>query len=373
MIIEDVETILTHRWLLVRVHTDSGISGIGEGGYWGYPDSIERIVHAFREYLIGQDPLRIEHHWQYLYRSSCFRGGALSAALAAIDIALWDIAGKFYQAPIHQLLGGKCRHRIRLYAMTGRGTVDELVQKATDKVTKGFSAIKIDPVPNEFALMTHAQLIREVVARVAAVREAVGPDIDIGVEIHRRFRLAEAIAIGSELERFRLLFYEDAIPPESIQSWSEVSGKLRMPIATGERLYNIYEFRELLESKGAHIVRPDLSVAGGLTHCKKIAALAESYYAEFMPHHFLSPVTTAACVQLDACIPNFLIQEYDDDHIPPKRDLLKIPIEPIEGYLKVPDEPGLGIELNEEFLHNNPFIAPTLEPPVRQDVSVAYA
>ena len=373
MRIEAIETILAHNWSFVRVHTDSGISGIGEGTFWGYPAATHSVIEVLKKYLIGQDPLRIEHHWQNLYRAHCFRGAAVSSALAAIDIALWDIAGKHYGAPVYQLLGGMVRDKVRLYAMTGGGSVEEIVEKANAYVDEGYSAIKINPIPLDHHLMGHSELIKETVARVAAVRDAVGSHVDIGVEMHRKLGPGEAIAIGAELERFHLMFYEDPIPPENIQSWREVAAQVRIPIATGERLYNIFEFRELLEARGVHIVRPDVGVAGGLSQCKKIAAVAESYNAYFMPHNAFSPVATIAHVQLDAAVPNFLIQEYGDDHKSPKREVLKTPLEPKDGYLSVPDGPGLGIELNDEFISSHPFSIMEATSPIREDGSAAYA
>ena len=370
MRIEQVESILTHDWFIVRIHTDTGISGVGEGTYWKCPEVVERLVNSFKPYLIGQDPLRIEQHWQYLYSVGLFRGAALFSALGAVDIALWDIAGKYYEAPIYQLMGGKLRDKVRLYDMFERSTVDNIVRAAKDFVAEGFTAVKINPIPPDSASMTYAQRIREAVARVSAVREAVGPDIDIGVEISRALDPAESITLGMELEKFRLLFFEDAVRPESIQSHSEVAAKVRIPIATGERMYNIWEFRELLESRGAHIVRPDLGTSGGLTHCKKIAAVAESFNAGFMAHNFLSPITTAACVQLDACIPNFVIQEYALDHKPPKSDLLKTPLQPVDGYLIVPDAPGLGVELNDDFIAAHPPSLLPRSPQIAKDGSI---
>ncbi len=372
MRIENLETIMTHNWSLIKITTDKGITGIGEGTFWAYPAATESVINSFKRYLIGQDPLRIGHHWQYLYRTYCFRGAAVSSALAAVDVALWDIAGKYFEAPGYQLLGGKHRDKVRLYALTGGGSVDHIVKRAESYVKEGFTALKLDPIPPDYATLGYSDMIAETVARVAAVREAVGPHIDIGVEIGRRLSPGEAITLGTELERFRLLFYEDPIPPESIQSWREVAAKVRIPIATGERLYNIFEFRELLEAGGVHIVRPDVGVAGGLTQCKKIAAVAESYNALFMSHNFFSPVTTVASVHLDASIPNFLIQEYGDDHRPPKSELLKTPLKPVDGYLAVPEGPGLGIELNEDFFAKYPFDPLEIDAPTRTDGSVAY-
>ena len=249
MRIEEIETILAHNWSFVRVHTDSGLSGIGEGTFWGYPATTHSVIEVLKKYLIGQDPLRIEHHWQNLYRAHCFRGAAVSSALAAIDIALWDIAGKHYGAPVYQLLGGMVRDKVRLYAMTGGGSVEEIVEKANAYVDEGYSAIKINPIPLDHHLMGHSELIKETVARVAAVRDAVGSHVDIGVEMHRKLGPGEAIAIGAELERFHLMFYEDPIPPENIQSWRE--GRSTSPDSDRYRRASVQHFRVSRAAGGA--------------------------------------------------------------------------------------------------------------------------
>ena len=371
--ITEIETLLVHNWLFVRVHTDTGIYGIGEGTYFAYQEAAERTIHVFKQYLLGQDPLRMEHHWQFLYRNHCFRGAAVGSALAAIDMALWDIAGKHYGAPVYSLLGGKCRDRVRMYSILPKGTPEELAKSASDAVLKGYTAVKINPIPDTYRHMGHTEMIKETVARVSAVRDTVGTSVDIGVEAHNRLSPAEAVALGAELEKFSLLFYEDPIPPESIQSMTEVAAKVRIPIAAGERLFNIFEFRELLQAGGAHIVRPDLGAAGGITQCKKIAAVAESFNASFMAHNFLSPVTTAACLHLDAAIPNFLIQEHSGDHLPPKSDLLKEPLKLVDGFMELPDGPGLGIDLDEEFIKSHPYKPMWRNTPTGRDGSVAYS
>ena len=371
MKIEAVETIAADRWLFVRVHTEEGITGLGEVGLWGYPEASLAVVKTFEQYLVGQDPLRIEHHWQYLYRNSHFRGAAICGALGAVDIALWDIAGKRYDAPAYQLMGGACRDRVRVYMHVGGSTADALVESALSAVKQGYTAVRFTPFPPDFQNVRYDGILDAIVERVAAVREALGTGVDLCVEMHRRLSPPEAVALSRELEPFRPFFLEDPIVPDSVTTMGEVAKKCRIPIATGERLHTIYEFRELLENGGAQYVRADVCLAGGLTHCKKIAGLAESYHVGVIPHNPLSPVSTAACVQLDACIPNFVLQEYTGEDRPPKSRVLKSPLTLEDGHLIVPDAPGIGVELNDEGIREMPFSPRFSDTPVRTDGSVA--
>lgn len=357
MKITDVETIFADRWLYVRVHTDEGIIGLGESGAWGYLEASERAVQTFERYLIGQDPLKIEHHWQYMYRNSHFRGAAIMGALSAIDIALWDIAGKHFNVPCYQLLGGKCRDKAKVYVHVFGDTTEKLVEACLDAKRKGFMAVgHLSPFIPESARMSHSEKMEDAARRVKAYREAVGDDVDLCIEIHRQLSPAEAIVLAKKIAEFRPLFYEDPILPDSFHAMAEVAGQIDIPIATGERLHTIWEFEELLMKDAVQYVRPDVCMAGGLTHTKKIAALAEAHYVKVVPHNPLSPVSTAACVQLDTCIPNFGIQEYaGDEEVPPKSELVKHPLKVEKGYLIVPDKPGIGIELNEDKIADYPY------------------
>jgi galactonate dehydratase len=372
MRIERIETFQSgDRWLFVEITTDTGITGVGEAGLWGYPQAARAVIDSFKQYLIGQDPLRIEHHWQYLYRNAHFRGAAICGALAGIDIALWDIAGKHYGAPVYQLLGGRCRDKVRVYIHIGGETPEALAESARRAVQAGFTAVRFTPFPREYWNLTYQALLESIVQRCAAVYEAVGKDADLCIEIHRRLSPAEAVALAQELAKFRPLFYEDPILPDSIQSMAAVAVHCPVPIATGERLHTLFEFRELLERGGAAYIRPDVCLAGGLTHCKKIAAVAESYHVGVIPHNPLSPVSTAACVQLDACIPNFTLQEYTGEDRPPKSEIVRQPLRLEKGYLIVPDTPGIGVELNHAALERYPARQRPLDTPIRADGSVA--
>ena len=357
MKITKVEPIRVDRFLFVKVHTDEGITGLGEGGAWGFQEASCQILEKFGEYLVGQDPSRIEHHWQYLYRCFHFRGAAIMGAISAIDIALWDIAGKYFGVPVYQLLGGKCRDKARVYYHVKGETKEDLIEGIKNAKAQGFTAVgHLTPFLDEHRevpyFKTHVDKIRDAIRTVRLYREAVGEDVDLCIEIHRRLNPAEAVALARGIEEFHPFFYEDPVLPDSVEAMVEVSQKIGIPIATGERLHTLHEFEALLARGAVQYVRPDVCLAGGLTHSKKIAALAEAHYAGVVPHNpdGLSPVSTAACLQLAACIPNFAIQEYPaTEHEPPKRDLMKSgPLTHENGFLTIPDRPGIGVELADD-------------------------
>ena len=374
MKIEKVESLLLGNNHIVRIHTDNGISGVGQSACWGYPEATERIVRAFSDHLIGQDPLRIEHHWQYLYRMAPFRGSAVSGALSAVDIALWDIKGKHYEAPAWQLLGGLCRDRIRLHLLMGGGGPDEVRANAKEAAEEGFTAVKIDPIPDGFQDMTLSRMISGARDRVAALREGAGMDVDIILEIHRKLTPTTAIPVAEAVAEFHPLFYEDPVQIDSIVSQAEVAKRISIPVANGERMHNIWEFRELLVAGGSQYVRPDLGLGGGLTQCKKIAALAESYHAAIVTHNFLGPILTAAAVHLDASIPNFIVQEYSKADEGEHNRVFRTALKREGGYIPVPDAPGIGVELDDDLVASIPFEPRNLAGiPLRNDGSVAYA
>jgi galactonate dehydratase len=368
---------------IVRIWTDTGLIGIGQSACWGYPEAVDQIVKKFSGYLVGQDPLRIEHHWQYLYRMGPFRGSALSGAISAVDIALWDIKGKHFESPVWQLLGGKVRHKIRLHLLMGAKlpdasdqgtTADGLRINARAAAEEGFTAIKTDPLPDGFQDMTQSRLIRETRDNVAAMREGGGEDTDIILEIHRKLTPMVAVALAESLMEFHPLFYEDPVQIDSIVSQGEVAKRTALPLANGERMHSIWEFRELLASGGSQYVRPDMGLAGGITHVKKIAAIAESYHSAVVTHNYLGPVLTAAAVHLDASIPNFVTQEYtkrDEDEV---HAVYKNSLKREGGYILTPDAPGIGVELDDSRLAKHPFISKNLRNiPMRVDGSVGYS
>ena len=367
MKITAVEAIPVDRYLLAQVHTDAGITGLGESGAWGFLEASQAAIEKFGAYLVGQDPLRIEHHWQYMARFSHFRGAAIMGAISAIDIALWDIAGKHFGVPVYQLLGGKTRDKARVYYHVFGDTKDKLIQGVKDAKAQGFTAVGhltpfLDEQPDVPFFKTHADKMRDAIETVGAYRDAVGNDVDLCIEIHRRLSPAEAIVLARGIEEFHPYFYEDPILPDNFDAMELVANNISVPIATGERLHTIHEFEMLLKRGAVQYVRPDVCMVGGISHAKKIAALAEAHYVGVVPHNPLSPVSTAACVQLAACIPNFAIQELPTgEHEPPKSEIVKSALTCEDGFLIVPDSPGIGVELAEGAAERHP---PTPRPVV---------
>jgi galactonate dehydratase len=342
------------------VHTDAGITGLGESGTWGYLEASQAVMEKYARYLVGQDPLRIEHHWQYMYRYSHFRGAAIMGALSAIDIALWDIAGKHFGVPAYQLLGGKCRDKARVYYHVFGHTKEQLIQGIKDAKKRGFTAVgHLTPFldePREVPYFkTHVDKMRDAIATVGRYREAVGDDVDLCIEIHRRLTPSEAVVLAHGIEQYHPFFYEDPILPDNFDAMALVANHINIPIATGERLHTIYEFEMLLKRGAVQYVRPDVCMCGGITHAKKIAALAEAHHVGVVPHNPLSPVSTAACIQLAACIPNFALQEYPlGEGEPPKSDIVKSTVRLEKGFLVIPDAPGIGIELADAAQEKHP-------------------
>ena len=367
MKITAVEAVPVDRYLFAKVHTDEGISGLGESGAWGFLEASEAAIEKFGRYLVGEDPFRIEHHWQYMARFSHFRGAAIMGAISALDIALWDIAGKHFGVPAYQLLGGRTRDKARVYYHVSGDTKEKLVQGVRDARAQGYTAVgHLTPFldePREVPFFkAHADKIRDAIRTVAAYREAAGDQVDLCIEIHRRLSPAEAIALARGIEEFHPFFYEDPILPDNFDAMALVANHIAIPIATGERLHSIHEFEMLLSRGAVQYVRPDVCMAGGLTHCKKIAAIAEAHYVGVVPHNPLSPVSTAACLQLAACIPNFALQEYPTgEHEPPKSEIVKTTIQIEDGFLIIPTTPGIGIELADD--------AQEKYPPVPREVS----
>ncbi|MFO7698785.1 MAG: galactonate dehydratase [Anaerolineae bacterium] len=359
--ITGVETLLIDRYLFVQVHTDAGITGLGESGAWGFLEASAAAVDTFKRYLIGQDPLRIEHHWNYMYRWTHFRGAAIMGALSAIDLALWDITGKHLGVPCYQLLGGKVRDKARVYYHVFGETKEELIQGCVDAKKRGFTAVGhltpfLDEPRDVPYFETHAQKMHAAIDTVGRYREALGDDVDLCIEIHRRMAPAEAIVLARGIEQFHPLFYEDPILPDNLDAMALIAERIHIPIATGERLHTIQEFEMLLERGAVQYVRPDVCLAGGLSHSKKIAALAEAHNVGVVPHNPLSPVSTAACIQLAACIPNFALQEYPlGEDEPPKSEIVKSTVALENGFLIIPDSPGLGIELAPDAAERFPY------------------
>lgn len=349
MKISDLKIIPSSHYLFIRIETDNGLYGIGEAGAWGYLNACRGALEKYREYLLGKDPLTIEHHWNYMYRGMYFRGSVIMSAISAIDIALWDLKGRYLGVPIYELLGGRCRDRVRCYAPVKEYYAQNAARQCVELKQKGFTAARVmmnDRADNPLDPPTYSGKVNLYIDKVRACREAVGPDFDLVLEVHRSMSAAEAIALGRAVESYTPLFIEDPIPPDSIRQMGEVASCMCVPIATGERFISLQEFEELLIRTSVKYIRPDVCTIGGITASKKIAAVAEAHYVGLVPHNPLGPVSTAACLQLDACIPNLLIQEYPSFNVEGREDgMLKESLVFENGYIKIPEGPGLGIEL----------------------------
>ncbi|MFC4015554.1 galactonate dehydratase [Nonomuraea purpurea] len=349
-----VETFLVApRWLFVRVETGSGIVGWGEATCEGRSETVRAAVDQLAELLIGRDALRIEDHWQVLTKGSFYRGGPiLASAVAGLDQALWDIAGKHFGAPVHQLLGGPVRDRIRVYGWVGGDEPGEVRDHVAAQVEAGLTAVKM----NASGRMSPAASVAEldgVAARVAAAREVLGDERDVAVDLHGRFTLANARRVMPLLEPYRPLFVEEPVVPENSHLMGEFVRSTTVPVATGERLYSRQEFLPVFQA-GIAVAQPDLSHAGGITEVRKIAALAEVYDVQLAPHCPLGPIALAACLQVGFATPNYLIQEqsigihYNLDAEVLDYCLDKAPLTFVDGYIERLTAPGLGIEVDEQ-------------------------
>lgn len=368
MKITDIRIIRAGRYLFINIETDAGITGLGEAGAWSFPDATVGALEKFKGLLVGENPLTIEHHWQNMYRSTYFRGSVIMSAISAIDIALWDIRGKSLNLPVHELLGGKCRDRVRSYAPVFEFAADKMAEGCRRLKSQGFTAARLlltDAMVKNRRDMKDAIFafrVDEAVEKVRKCREAVGWDFDLCLEVHRSMNPAEAVAFARGVEVFNPMFIEDPIPPDNCNAMADLASRTSIPVATGERFLNIQEFELLLAKHGAKYVRPDLCVLGGITASKKVAAIAEAHYAGIAPHNPLGPVSTAACLQLDACIPNFAIQEYPSFYEKGEEGGMMVnPFVVQDGCIVIPDSPGIGIELIPDLVEKYP---PTNE---RQD------
>jgi len=341
---------LRYRCQLVRITTDTGIEGWGETTLEGKLDSAWAAVKELEGYFLGKDPLMIEHHWQHVYRGAFFHGGpVLLTALSGIEQALYDIAGKRFGVPSYWLLGGPTRNRIKVYAHCGVGGDQEKLQARLDYLIKekGYKAVKTG-MPGKWHGAESPERVRRVVADFYDLRARVGDGVDIGIDFHGRVTPAQAIRLAKELEGMHPLFIEEPACQENPDVMATVARATSIPVATGERLFTRWGFRDVLEKQSAAILQPDLSHAGGLLETKKIAAMAECYYVHLAPHSAIGPVAFAACLQVDACIPNFLIQEQVDGAL--GDGILKEDWRVEDGYIALPQRPGLGFEIQEEAL-----------------------
>lgn len=348
--------IVPPRWLFLKIETDEGLWGWGEPALEGRAATVRAAVEELRYYLIGADPLRIEHLWQTIYRGGFYRGGpVLMSALAGIDQALWDIKGKYYNTPVYELLGGACRDRLRVYSWIGGDRPSDVVAAAGEKMEQGFSAVKMNAT-EEMDFLDSYDKIDAVVERVAMLKEAFGNKLEVGLDFHGRLHKSMAKVLAKELSPYRLLFIEEPVLPENNEALREIAAHTATPIATGERMYSRWDYKKLLSDGYVDVIQPDLSHAGGISEVRKIAAMAEAYDVGVAPHCPLGPIALAACVQVDACTPNVMIQEQSlGIHYNKGNDILDYLADPTvfhyqDGSILLPKGPGLGIEINEDFV-----------------------
>jgi galactonate dehydratase len=348
--------IVPPRWVFLKIETDEGITGWGEPVLEGRAHTVVAAVDELGDYLIGKDPFLIEDHWTVMYRAGFYRGGGIHmSAIAGIDQALWDIKGKALGQPVHQLLGGQLRERIRVYSWIGGDRPADTAAAAVEVAGRGFTAIKMNATEELQYVDSHAK-IDQLLERVQAIRDAMGPHFGIGVDFHGRVHRPMAKVIAKELDPFKLMFIEEPVLSEHSEALKEIANHTATPIALGERLYSRWDFKNILHAGYVDIVQPDPSHAGGITETRKIAAMAEAYDVALALHCPLGPIALAANLQLDAVCYNAFIQEQSlGIHYNQGNDLLDYLVDPSvfdyhDGFVAIPQGPGLGIEVNEEFV-----------------------
>jgi galactonate dehydratase len=338
------------RYSFLKVYTDEGITGIGEACLEGRARVVEMAIKDFEYMLIGQDPRNIEHLWNLMYRGTFYRAGAiLSSAISAIDQALWDILGKSLNVPVYKLLGGAVRDKIRVYKhvntdeSVNSDDTERIVELAKKAVQEGYTMIKT-ALPGPARIIESKGFIERQVKRMAALRDAIGSEVDFGIDFHGRVSPALAIQLIKEFEPFKPMFIEEPCLPENVDTMVTIARSTTIPIATGERLYTRWGFKDVLEKQAAAIIQPDLAHCGGITEAKKIAAMGEVYYTGFAPHNPLGPVNLAASIQLSATVQSFVAQE----QLTLGEGLIKQPFQLKNGFVDLPTAPGLGVELDEK-------------------------
>lgn len=346
------------RWMFLKMHTDTDIYGLGEPVLEGHCNAVEAVIKEFEEYLIGKDPMMIEHHMQALYRGGFYRGGPLMlSAISGIEQAMWDIKGKYYNCPVYEMLGGKCRDKIRMYthikrtAVVGEFSVEEMLDIADQRLADGYTALKYSIIPPIKQVDSPANT-KAHVERFARIREHIGWDVDLAIDFHGRVSPAMALRLAEELKPYMPFFIEEPCLPENVDCMVNIARSTTIPIAAGERLFGKWQYRELIEKQAVSIVQPDICHCGGIFEGRKIATMMELYFGSIAPHNPLGPISLASCLQVDACSPNFLVQEHPGN--PDKGDLgvdyIKEPFVIKNGYIDVPTKPGLGVELDEDAI-----------------------
>ena len=365
MKVTEIKTFLVHpgvgkNWLFVKIETDEGIHGWGECYTQADRDkAIEVHVHQLARYLVGRDPFNIKHFTYMAYHDFAGKRGAMDlySAVSGIEHALWDIAGKALGAPVYNLLGGACRDKIRVYANGwSDASTEEMVKRAKTLVQEGFTAMKFDPFPGPWRTHISRQDELAAVDCVAALRDAVGPDIELLIEVHRRLAPVHAIRVAGLMEEFNPFWYEEPVSARNVDALAEARRGINLPVVTGEELYTKTEFREVFEKQAADILNPDVGNCGGILELKEIAAMAEPYMVVMSPHNYNSTtMALAATVHACATMPNFLITEYFVNFTKVGNDIADAPLKPENGYIKLPTKPGLGVELDETAMARYPY------------------
>lgn len=352
-------------WVFVKVETDQpGLHGWGEATLEWKTRSVVGAIEDVSRFAIGEDPRRIEHLFQVMYRQYFWKPGIEGlSAISGIEQALWDIKAKDLGVPVYELLGGRVRDTVRVYNHLGGGrmagmyasvTPEEFAERALSVTAAGYTALKFMPVPRTLPV-EGPRAVRYAESLVHAVREAVGPDVDLMVDLHARTWPAMALQYCQAFEPYGLLFFEEPCPTEDIEATAQVTRASRIPIATGERLVGRHQFREVFERRACHVIQPDLSHCGGLWEARKIAALAETYSMAVAPHNPNGPIATAAAVHFALATPNWLIQEAISSDVPWRDEVLDHPLEVVAGTIAAPDRPGLGVEIDERAAAKHPF------------------
>lgn len=353
-------------WLFVKIETDAGIHGVGEGSLQYKDAALTTEIEEFGHWLVGKDPFEIERLWNAMHRQVTWTGGPVTmSAISAIDLALHDIKGKALDVPVYELLGGRVRPRVPVYANAwfhGATGPEEYAQRARDVVDQGYDALKFYPFGG--AQVARPPRLDRGAALVEAVRDAVGPEVEIGIDVRAQLNVRGAIRAAQRLEPFDIAWMEEPVRFDNVGALCEVARAVRVPIATGEQLYTRWEFRALLEKNAARIVQPDICHAGGISELKKIATAAETYYVTIAPHNSNGPISTVASLQLDTSIANCLMQEIFVAFLPLYNEVLTEPIVIEDGYASLPEGPGWGTDLNEEVIEAHP---PHAYAPVRDN------
>ncbi len=344
------------RWLFVRVEASDGAVGWGEASLEGHAEAVDGAMESLRDRFLGHDPFAIEDIWQIAYRGGFYRGGpVLMSALSGLDQALWDLKGKALGLAAWEMLGGKLRDRVRAYAWIGGDRPDDIAEAATARRAQGFSAVKMNATA-ELDWIGTPKLFDDVIARVQAAQNA---GMDVGLDFHGRVHKPLAKQLAKALEPYGLLFIEEPLLSENYEGIAQIAHLTSTPIALGERLYSRWDFKPLFESRSVDIIQPDLSHAGGISECRKIAAMAEAYDIAVAPHCPLGPLALASCLQLAACAPNVALQEMSlGIHYNVGADLYsycndRSPLTAVDGFLPIPTGPGLGVVIDEEAVRES--------------------